>query len=207
MVDTLILGSLEGPERSSTAQRTAASQLWGRRSSQRAGASALRPRTTSSNWPEATSTMLVLQERVANRPRRQNRVSSSPSATTRAILSPSASNRSWPQRRTDELTVCQSQPSTAAVSDIAPPRPARRVAHRAARVVNSVRSGAMAGSCSLNQPAEHPERGSASGACATPKGVADDRKDGSPTTGLSSQAPRQRCHRVLLHSGRDGRFE
>ena len=71
----------------------------------------------------------------------------------------SASKRAWPQRRTDALTVCQSQPSTAAVSAIASPRPARRVAQRPARVVNSARCGAMAGSCSLKEPAAHPERG------------------------------------------------
>ena len=103
--------------------------------------------------------MLVAQARLAKRPRRQNRVSSRPSASVWAIRPVSASSSAAPQRRTDALTVCQSQPSASAVSVIGSPRPARLVAQRPARAVSSARPGAISGSCSVNDGAPQPERG------------------------------------------------
>ena len=49
------------------------------------------------------------------------------SASVSAMRAVSASSSAAPQRRTAALTVCQSQPSTAAVSPIGSPRPARLV--------------------------------------------------------------------------------
>ena len=147
---------LRGP---GTAQRTPPSHRAGCRSSHRVGPSAVRPGTMSSIWPRPTSTMPVAQARLAKRPRRQNRVSSRPSASVWAIRPVSASSSAWPQRRTDALTVCHPQPSAAAMSPIGSPRPARRVAHRAARAVSSARPGAISESCSVNDGAPQPARG------------------------------------------------
>ena len=112
----------------------------------------------SSSWPDATSTMPVDQALVLNRPRRHMSVSSSPSAKTSEILAASASMSAPPQRRTDALTRCQLHPSSEARSLTGRPRPAWRVAQRPARAVNRSRGGAIAGSCSVTVPAEHPWR-------------------------------------------------
>ena len=110
-----------------------ARQLGGWSNSQRAGPSAVRPGTMSRSWPRLTSTMPAGQARSLNRPRRQNRVSSSPNADTCETRLVSTANRAEPQRRTDALTVRHPQPKAAAISPIASPRPARRVAQRPAR--------------------------------------------------------------------------
>ncbi len=87
-------------------------------------------------------------------------VSSTPTASTAPILPSSASNNAWPQRMTSLLTVCQSQPSSLATADtVRPSRPAISAAHRAARLVNNPRSGAIRGSCSVNEPAPQPLSG------------------------------------------------
>ena len=77
----------------------------------------VRPRRLiSSGWPRPTSTMLVPQALVRNRPRRIIKCSSRPSADTREIRSVSASSSAAPQRLTAELTVCHTQPRSAATS-------------------------------------------------------------------------------------------
>ncbi len=90
-----------GPERSSTTQLMPTSQLRGCSHSHRVGACAVLCGTTSRNWPRPTSTMLVAQALVLNRPRRHIRCSSSPSASVWAMRSMSASNSTSPKRRTD----------------------------------------------------------------------------------------------------------
>ena len=122
-----------GPDKSSVAQTIPASQSGGCANSQRVGALAVRPATMSRSCPRLTSTMLVDQALAPNRPRRHIRVSSSPKADTAEIRSVSTSSSAEPQRCTDVLTVCHPQPNTEAVSLIASPRPACRVAHRVAR--------------------------------------------------------------------------
>ena len=103
--------------------------------------------------------MLVPQALARNRPRRQNRVSSRPSASTSEILAVSAASSAWPQRLTAVFTVCHTQPSSAATSLSGRPRPAWRVAHRAARLVRSARGGAISAACSVTEPAPQPSRG------------------------------------------------
>lgn len=88
----------QGPERSSTAQRTAASQPRGRRSSHRLGTLAVRPATMSNNWPPPASAMLVAQALALNRPRRHIRCSSSPEAATAETRAVSAAGSAEPQR-------------------------------------------------------------------------------------------------------------
>ena len=127
-------------------------RLAGRASSHRLGALAVRPGTTSSNWPEPTSTMLVAQALVRNRPRRHISVSSSPSASTFETRWVSASSSAPPQPRTDALTVCHEQPNSAATSLTGRPRPAWRVANRAARDVNNARREAISPACSTAVP-------------------------------------------------------
>ena len=91
---------------------------------------------------------------------RKNMVSSTPTASTAPIRSSSASNRAAPQRMTSLLTVCQSQPSSLATADtVRPSRPTISAAHRPARQVNNPRSGAIRGSCSVNEPAPQPRSG------------------------------------------------
>ena len=148
-----------GPERSNTAQRIPARQPRGRPSSHRVGALAVLPRTMSRSWPRPTSTMLVPQALVRNRPRRIIKCSSRPSADTREIRSVSASSSAAPQRLTAELTVCHTQPRSAATSLSGRPRPAWRVAHRAALAVNSALAGAISAACSVALPASQPPRG------------------------------------------------
>ena len=113
----------------------------------------------SRSWPRPTSTMLVPQVLVRNRPRRIIRCSSRPSADTREIRSVSASSSAAPQRLTAELTVCHTQPSSAATSLSGRPRPAWRVAHRAARDVNSALGGAISRAASVTVPAPQPRLG------------------------------------------------
>ena len=130
------------------------------------GALASLPRTMSSNWPRPTSTMLVPQVLARNRPLRPIRVSSRPSASTSEILAVSAASSAWPQRLTAVFTVCHTQPSSAATSLSGRPRPAWRVAHRAARLVSSARGGAISAACSVTEPAHSHRVRSATGACA-----------------------------------------
>ena len=113
----------------------------------------------SRSWPRPTSTMPLPQALVRNRPRRIIKCSSRPSADTREIRSVSASSSAAPQRLTAELTVCHTQPSSAATSLSGRPRPAWRVAHRAARAVNSALAGAISAACSVALPASQPPRG------------------------------------------------
>ena len=87
--------------------------------------------------------MLVPQVLARNRPRRIIKCSSRPSAATSEIRSVSASSRARPQRCTARLTACHPQPSSAAASLSGRPRPAWRVAHRAARDVSSALAGAI----------------------------------------------------------------
>ena len=97
-----------------------------------------------------------------HRPRRQNSVSSTPTASTDPNREVSASRSASPQRVISLLTVCQSQPSYLATSRTGRPRrPTCVVAHRAAREVNSPRSGAIAGSCSMNDLTPHTGSGHA----------------------------------------------
>ena len=103
--------------------------------------------------------MLVPQALVRNRPRRIIKCSSRPSADTREIRSVSASSSAAPQRLTAELTVCHTQPRSAATSLSGRPRPAWRVAHRAARAVNSALAGAISAAFSVALPAPQPPRG------------------------------------------------
>ncbi len=63
-----------------------------------------------------------------------------------------AASSAVPQRRTSLITVCQLQPSSAAISLTVRPRPTRRVAQRAARDVKRARGGAISGDCSVNVP-------------------------------------------------------
>ena len=113
----------------------------------------------SRSWPRPTSTMPLPQVLVRNRPRRIIKCSSRPSADTREIRSVSAPSSAAPQRLTAELTVCHTQPSSAATSLSGRPRPAWRVAHRAARAVNSALAGAISAACSVALPASQPPRG------------------------------------------------
>ena len=71
----------------------------------------------------------------------------------------SAASSAWPQRLTAVFTVCHTQPSSAATSLSGRPRPAWRVAHRAARLVRSARGGAISAACSVTEPASQPSRG------------------------------------------------
>ena len=64
-----------------------------------------------------------------------------------------------PQRLTAVFTVCHTQPSSPATSLSGRPRPAWRVAHRAARDVRSARGGAISAACSVTEPASQPSRG------------------------------------------------
>ena len=103
--------------------------------------------------------MPLPQALVRNRPRRIIKCSSRPSADTREIRSVSAPSSAAPQRLTAELTVCHTQPSSAATSLSGRPRPAWRVAHRAARDVNSALGGAISAACSVTVPAPQPRLG------------------------------------------------
>ncbi len=94
---------------------------------------ALRPATMSSRTPLRTPTMVAPQCFRRYGPRRGIRISSRPSALTPPVRPGPAPSSAGPHRCTAEVAVCQPVPSSAAVSVIARPRPARRVAHRAAR--------------------------------------------------------------------------
>ena len=113
----------------------------------------------SRSWPRPTSTMLVPQVLTRNRPRRIIKCSSRPSAATSEIRSVSASSRAPPQRCTARLTACHPQPSSAPRSLSGRPRPAWRVAHRAARDVSSALGGAISRSASVTVPAPQPRLG------------------------------------------------
>ena len=93
---------------------------------------ALRPGTMSNSTPRRASTIVVPQCLARNRPRRNTKISSRPNAVTPPMRDRSASSSAAPQRRTALIKVCQPMPSSAAISLIARPMPARRVACRAA---------------------------------------------------------------------------
>ena len=75
------------------------------------------------SWPRPTSTMLVAQASVRNRPRRHIRCSSRPSASVPRIRSVSASSSASPQRRTDMLTGRQVPTSSFASVELESYRP------------------------------------------------------------------------------------
>ena len=93
------------------------------------------------------------------RPRRNIEISSRPKAVTPSRRSVSASSRALPHRCTAAITVCQPAPSSAAISLIARPMPARRVACRAARAVTRALGGAIPGSWSVNVATSHDPSG------------------------------------------------
>ncbi len=116
---------------------------------------ALRPATMSSRTPLRTPTMVAPQCFRRYGPRRDIRISSRPSALTPPVRPGPAPSSAGPHRCTAEVAVCQPVPSSAAVSVIARPRPARRVAHRAARDAMRALGSATAGSWSVNARTAH----------------------------------------------------
>ena len=136
-----------------------ASQPRGRRCIHRTAALAVLPGTMSRSWPRPTSTTLVAQALVRNRPRRPIRCSSRPSASVQPMRCVSASSSAPPQRRTDSFTGCQLQPNSSARSPSGRPSPPWRVAQRPALVVSFSRGGAIRGSCSVTVPAPQPRSG------------------------------------------------
>ena len=70
-----------------------------------------------------------------------------------------ALSRASPRRFTSLDAVCHEQPSSSSASATVLPRPTCHVAHLPARVVNRARTGAIRGSCSVNDPTPHPASG------------------------------------------------
>ena len=128
-------------------------------SSQRTAPLASLPGKTSISRRLWTSTAAVIHILRRQGPWRRNKVSSNPKDSTVPTLSRSASSRASPHRFTSLDTVCQSQPSSSATPATVRPWPTCCVAHLAAREVNSARTGAIRGSCSVNDPTPHPASG------------------------------------------------
>ncbi len=138
----------------------------------------------SSSLPRRASTKVVPQCFSRNGPRRNIRISSRPKAVTPTRRPRSASSSARPHRCAAAIAVCQPQPSSAAVSPIARPRPARRVACFAALVVILALGSAIASCRSVNVPTEQPASGQRQ------RRLAHRSRTGRPNAGRSASATR-----------------
>ena len=134
-----------------------------------------------------TSTIEVHHCWVRHSPVRLNSVSSRPSASTVPTRSVSASSSASPYAMTASLTVCQSQPSSTAISfTVRPKSPTCLTTQRPARSVRVMRGGAMRVSMIVHDPAGH----AGSGQCQ--RCLRHTSRDGRPKQGRSTSSTQGR---------------